>query len=118
MNTISNYCRFIGRLTDTPKIVEFENTNLCTFTLAVSEYRKEKNGEKKKSINFFDFEAWDSGGATIEKYCEKGDIIDLVASARNNSWTDKNGNKRFSTKFRVKEFKLFNSTHEKQGQPS
>jgi len=27
--------------------VEFENTNLCTFTLAINEYRKEKNGEKK-----------------------------------------------------------------------
>ena len=24
MNTISNYCRFIGRLTDSPKVVEFE----------------------------------------------------------------------------------------------
>jgi len=118
MNTISNYCRFIGRLTGDPKIVEFENTKLCTFTLAISEYRKEKNGEKKKSINFFDFEAWDSGGTTIEKYCEKGDVIDLVASARNNSWTDKNGNKRFSTKFRVKEFKLFNTATEKQEQIS
>ena len=114
MNTISNYCRFIGRLTADPKVVEFDNTSLCTFTLAISEYRKEKNGEKKKSVNFFDFEAWDSGGETIEKYCFKGDIIDLVASARNNSWTDKNGNKRFSTKFRVKEFKLFNSPREKE----
>ncbi len=53
MNTISNYCRFIGRLTADPKIVDFENTTLCTFTLAISEYRKEKNGEKKKSVNFF-----------------------------------------------------------------
>ena len=101
MNTISNYCRFIGRLTDAPKVVAFENTSLCAFTLAVSEYRKEKNGEKK-----------------ISKYCQKGDIIDLVASARNNSWTDKNGNKRFSTKFRVKEFKLFNAEREKQEQLS
>ena len=109
MNTISNYCRFIGKLIDDPKTVEFENTTLCTFTLAVNEYRKEKNGEKKKSVNYFDFEAWDSGGAAINKHCSKGDIIDLVASARNNSWVDKNGNKRHSTKFRVKEFKLFNS---------
>ena len=43
MNTISNYCRFIGRLTTDPKIVVFENTTLCTFTLAISEYRKEKS---------------------------------------------------------------------------
>ncbi len=114
MNTISNYCRFIGRLVDNPKIVEFEYTNLCTFTLAITEYRKEKSGEKKKTVNFFDFEAWDSGGETISRHCFKGDVIDLVASARNNSWVDKSGQKRYSTKFRVSEFKLFNTTKERQ----
>ena len=114
MNTISNYCRFIGRLTEDPKMVEFDNTRLWTFTLAITEYRREKSGEKKKTTNFFDFEAWDSGGDAIGKHCSKGDIIDLVASARNNSWTDKNGNKRFATKFRVKEFKLFNSKPKEQ----
>tara|TARA_R100001244_G_scaffold113874_1_gene84341 strand:+ start:469 stop:777 length:309 start_codon:yes stop_codon:yes gene_type:complete len=97
-----------------PEITSFDKTQLCTFTLAVTEYRKEKDGAKKRNVNFFDFEAWDSGGAAIEKYCGKGDTIDLVASARNNSWVDKDGNKKFSTKFRVKEFKLFNSTEHKQ----
>lgn len=114
MNSITNYCRFIGRLAENPKIANFENTQLCTFTLSVTEYRKERDGTKKKSVNSFEFEAWDSGGAAIEKHCEKGDTIDLVASARNNSWLDKDGNKKLSTKFRVKEFKLFNSTEQKQ----
>jgi single stranded DNA-binding protein len=113
MNTISNYCRFIGRLTADPDLVELDNTELCRFTLAVSEYRKEKgpNGEyrKKKSVNYFDFEAWDSGATTLEKYCKKGDIVDVVTSARNNNWVDKEGNKKFQTRFRVKEFKLFNN---------
>ena len=48
MNSISNYCRFIGRLTEDPKMVEFDNTRLWTFSLAISEYRKEKSGEKKR----------------------------------------------------------------------
>ena len=114
MNTISNYCRFIGKMVNDPKLVEFDATSLCTYTLAINEYRREKNGEKKKTVNYFDFEAWDSGGLAINKHCEKGDIIDLVASARNNSWTDKNGEKRYATKFRVKEFKLFNTTRNKE----
>ena len=118
MNTISNYCRFIGRLVQDPKTVKFENTKLCTFTLAVTEYRREKDGNKKKNVNFFDFEAWDSGGSTIQKHCSKGDIIDLVASARNNSWTDKDGKKRFSTKFRVKEFKLFGNQQKQETEKS
>ena len=112
MNTISNYCRFIGRLTSDPKLIKLESTDLLTFTLAVSEYRREKNGDKKKTVNFLDFEAWDSGATTLNKYCKKGDIVDLVASARNNSWVDKEGNKKFQIRFRVKEFKLFNNNHD------
>ena len=109
MNTISNYCRFIGRLTCDPKLIKLESTDLLTFTLAVSEYRREKNGDKKKTVNFLDFEAWDSGATTLNKYCKKGDIVDLVASARNNSWVDKEGTKKYQIRFRVKEFKLFNN---------
>jgi len=107
-NSISNYCRFIGRLTHDPKLIKLENTDLVTFTLAITEYRREKDGEKKKTTNYFDFEAWDTGASTLGKFCKKGDIVDVVTSARNNSWTDKEGKKKFQTRFRVKEFKLFN----------
>ena len=98
---MSNYCRFIGRLTSDP--VKLENTELCRFTLAISEYRKEKgpNGEyrKKKSVNYFDFEAWDSGATTLKKYCKEGDIVDVVTSARNNNWVDKEGNRNSKPDF-------------------
>ena len=77
----------------------------------MSEYRREKNGDKKKTVSYLDFEAWDSGATTLNKYCKKGDIVDLVASARNNSWVDKEGNKKFQIRFRVKEFKLFNNNY-------
>ena len=112
MNTITNYCRFIGKLVDDPKVVDFETTSLCTLTLAINEYRKEKNGEKKKVVNYFDFEAWDSGGMAIYTHCAKGDLIDLAASARNNSWVDKKGDKRYATKFRVTEFKILSNKKE------
>ena len=72
---------------------------------------KSKNGDKKKTVSYLDFEAWDSGATTLNKYCKKGDIVDLVASARNNSWVDKEGNKKFQIRFRVKEFKLFNNNY-------
>ena len=109
MNSISNYCRFIGRLTADPKLVNLDNTQLVTFTLAINEYRKEKGGDKKKTVNYFDFEAWDSGAVTLGNHCKKGDIVDVVTSAKNKSWTDKDGKKRLQTRFRVKEFKLFNN---------
>jgi len=111
MNSISNYCRFIGRLTKDPKLIELENTSLVNFTLAITEYRKEKGGEKKKTVNYFDFEAWDSGATTLAQLCKEGDVVDVVTAARNHNWTDPQGNKKFQTRFRVKEFKLFNNNY-------
>ena len=65
--------------------------------------------------NYCRFIAWDSGAATLGKYCKKGDIVDVVTSAKNKSWTDREGNKRLQTRFRVKEFKLFNNDNYQKG---
>ena len=122
-NSISNYCRFIGRLVKDPKIIQVEDTHLTNFTLAINEYHKSKENQsekgefvKKKTVNYFDFEALDTGATTIANLCKKGDIIDIVSSARNNHWTDKDGNEQFQTRFRVKEFKLFNQPTKQQEQ--
>ena len=113
-NSISNYCRFIGRLVKDPKIIQVEDTHLTNFTLAINEYHKSKENQsekgefvKKKTVNYFDFEAWDTGAVALHKYCKKGDIIDVVTTARNNNWTASKGNKKFQTQFRVTELKLF-----------
>ena len=107
MNTISNYCRFIGKMVNNPKLVEFDATSLCTFTLAINEYRREKNGEKKKTVNFFDFEAWDSGAETINEFCSKGDVIAVNAAARQQKWTNSKGQDRQKVIFRVQNFRIF-----------
>ena len=56
-----------------------------------------------------DFEAWDTGATTIDRYCKKGDELAVLATARQDKWTDKEGNKRSKIKFRVNRFKLFNN---------
>jgi len=109
MNNITNDCRFLGRLVSDPNLIKTKNdVDLVTFTLAIPEYRKERTGEKKRNVSYFDFEAWDTGATTIAKYTRKGDEIFVHASARPNNWTDKAGRKNYQVKFRVKEFKLFN----------
>ena len=109
MNNITNDCRFLGRMVSDPNLIKTKNdVDLVTFTLAVPEYRRERSGEKKRNVSYFDFEAWDSGATTLAKYTRKGDEIFVHASARPNNWTDKTGRKNYQVKFRVKEFKLFN----------
>jgi len=113
MNSITNYCRFIGTLVEDPELEELETTSVVTFTLAIYEYIKEKGSysggrKKKKIVNYFDFEAWDTGATAIAKLCKKGDMVDIVSSARNNRWKNTETDEDFETRFRVKEFQLFN----------
>ena len=43
-----NKCHFLGKLTHDPETEPFSNTRVCRFVLEVEEYRKDKNGSKKK----------------------------------------------------------------------
>lgn len=104
-----NNCHFIGRLVQDPELTDVNETSVVRFTLAVNEYRKSKDGEKSKKVDYLDFEAWDSGATTIDRYCSKGDEIAVMACARQDKWTDKDGNRRSKIKFRVNKFKLFNN---------
>ena len=104
-----NNCTFVGRLAADPVIKELNNTHLVNFTLAIEEHRRDKDGTKRKRVDFLDFEAWDSGATTIEKYCCKGDQIAVTATASQQSWKDDGGNGRSRINFRVNNFKLFNN---------
>ena len=106
-----NSCTFVGRLVADPKLKEVNNTHLVSFTLAIEEHRKDKDGTKKKRVDFLEFEAWDSGATTIEKYCKKGDFIAVEAIARQQRWTV-GEEKRQKVNFRITNFKIFNSNKE------
>ena len=109
-----NSCHFIGRLVSDPELTDVNETSVVRFTLAINEYRKSKDGEKSKKVDYLDFEAWDSGATTIDRYCSKGDELAVMATARQDKWTDKDGRKRSKIKFRVNKFKLFNNNHNRE----
>tara|TARA_R110000744_G_scaffold3161_2_gene12274 strand:+ start:5870 stop:6199 length:330 start_codon:yes stop_codon:yes gene_type:complete len=102
-----NNCTLIGRFVTDPDIKNVGKTKLVTFSLAVEEYRKDKEGNKKKRVDFFDFEAWDSGAETINELCRKGDVIAVSASARQQKWTNSDNEYRQKVIFRVQNFRVF-----------
>ena len=102
MNNITNDCRFLGRLVSDPNLIRTKNdVDLVTFTLAVPEYRKERTGEKKRNVSYFDFEAWDSAAKTIKQRAQKDDIMVIEAIARNESIKDPD-----TVVFRITNFKI------------
>jgi single stranded DNA-binding protein len=99
-----NNCCFVGKLASDPELREINNTYVVNFCLAVEDYRKDKEGEKHRRVDFLDFEAWDSGATTIAKHFKKGDMLIIESEARQHKWTS-NDQKRQKIIFRVKTFK-------------
>ena len=101
-----NNCTLIGRFVADPVIRDVGKTKLVTFSLAIEGYRKDKEGNKKKRVDFFFFFSWDSGAQTINEFCAKGDIIAVTAAARQQKWTNSNDEHRQKVVFRVQNFRL------------
>jgi len=81
-----NRCHFLGKLIGDPVLTTpYGNTNLVNFTLEVEEYRRDKEGAKKRRTDVLHFEAWDSAATTIHKYAYENDLLAVEAIARNDS---------------------------------
>ncbi len=103
-----NKCIFGGNFVRKPELknVGSKNTAVVNFSLAMNQ-KFVKDGETQNQATFLDFEAWDKRAETIEKYFDKGDYIIVYASAKNESWEDKeSGQKRSRVKFRVDDFEF------------
>lgn len=105
-----NKCIFLGNLTSDPELKTINGANkdvqVVTFRLAMNNsYKNKQTGEIVKQATFLDFEAWDTGAATIAKHFAKGDRMLVESEARVETWEDKEtGQKRSKVKFRVTRF--------------
>jgi single stranded DNA-binding protein len=107
-----NLCLFGGNFVRKPELrkVGTDQVSVVNFSIAVNRKFNARSGEQKKEVTYVDCEAWDSGAETIARNCDKGDYIIIYASAKNESWTDNNNQKRSRVKFRVDRFEFVPGT--------
>lgn len=93
-----NEVTLMGRLTRDPVTSYMQNSNssVTRFTLAVEKDFKAANEEKPKT-NFISCEAWNQKGDFITKYFRQGSMICVKGSIETGSYTDRNGNKVYTT---------------------
>jgi len=98
-----------GRLTtDVQLKTTTSGTSVCGFTIAVN--RKTKGTEQK--TDFINCVAWRLSAEFISKWFQKGSAIMVVGSLQTRSWTDNNGNKRYTTEVIVDEVHFVDSKGE------
>lgn len=96
----------IARLTRDPESRQAGSTSVCQLGLVSSQRIKTKAGEKKEKSTFFDVDAWGQQGQVVQNYFKKGDRIYVEAELEQDSWEDKDGNKRSKLKGRLVSFEF------------
>lgn len=109
-----NRCTFTGRTTKDIEIRYTQGesqTAIGRFSLAV-----ESGYKDKKRTDFFNMTAWGKTAETMEKYVPKGTKILVECEARQNNYTDRNGNKVNAVDFTVLNFEFCESKNASQNE--
>ena len=96
-----NLCVFVGRLTRDPELryTAANRIPVAHFSLAVGR-GSQKDGQEE--TDFFSCTAYDKQAEFAERFLRKGVRIVVTGRMKNNSYTDKNGNKVFGMELSVK----------------
>ena len=101
-----NSVMLIGRPGAEPEVKMFNNSKMTRFRLAVTESKKNANGEWVNDTQWFPIVAWGPAADRVEKNVKKGKRIAIDGALRNNEWTDRNGQRQLSTEIHLNNFIL------------
>jgi single-strand DNA-binding protein len=88
----------IGNLGKDPEIRSLEGgVKVANFSLATTETYKGKNGERVDQTEWHNIVLWRGLAEVAENYLKKGNSIYVEGKIRTRDWTDKDGNKRYTT---------------------
>ena len=70
---------------------------VANFSIATTEGRKNKDGERQEYTEWHRIVAWGRLAEICGEYLSKGKMVFVEGSIRTRSWEDKEGNKRYTT---------------------
>ena len=104
----------MGRLTSDPELKQSQNgTSVTSFNLAVDR-RFSKEGQTKQT-DFITIVAWKQTAEFICKYFGKGQAMLVCGELQTRSWTDNNGNKRYTTEVVASEVTFCEAKNNSEG---
>lgn len=85
----------VGNLGKDPELKYLEgNIARANFSIATSEYHKDKNGNKIEQTEWHNIVVWRSMAESAEKLLKKGTQVYLEGKLQTRQWIDKDGNKK------------------------
>jgi single-strand DNA-binding protein len=93
------------------KVIDSE-TKVAQFSVATSETRTNRNGEKQTLTQWHNIVAWKGLAEIVEKYVHKGSPIYIEGKIITRDWTDKNNVKHYTTEIVAETVQLTGSKPE------
>lgn len=88
----------VGNLGKDPEVRHLEGgASVANFTLATSEYYKDKQGNRVEQTEWHTIVVWRGLADVAEKYLKKGMTVYVEGKIRSRSWDDKDGTKHYKT---------------------
>lgn len=98
MKTSVNKVELNGFLGKDPEYRKLANGNtMMSFCIATDESYKDKNGEWVKNTTWHNVVQWKAPEENVRLLLKKGSRVAVEGKLRNNKYTDKNGDTRYST---------------------
>lgn len=105
-----NKVLLIGRLGQDPeKKSTPSGKTVVKLSLATNEHYTDRSGEKREKTEWHRLVFWEKLANIVAEYCNKGSLIFIEGSLRNNEWQDKDGNKKSITEITVLSLQFLDS---------
>ena len=109
MNTLKNTVSLIGNLGGDPEFKTLEGGNaLARFRVATNDSYKDKKGEWVTTTEWHNVVAWGKTAELTNKLLKKGAEVVLEGKLVNDTYTTKEGEKRYKTEVNLREFMVLN----------
>jgi single-strand DNA-binding protein len=109
MSTLKNSVNLIGNLGQNPEVTNLDKGGkLARFSVATNDRYKDKNGDWKDRTEWHNVIAWGKTAELCSKLLKKGSNVAIKGKLENDSYEDKEGNKRYVTRIQLREFMLVN----------
>lgn len=112
-----NKAILVGRVGNTPELKSLDGGNkVVNFSVATSEYFKDKSGAKQEKTEWHNVVAWGSLAEIIAKNVVKGTQLYIEGKIQNRSYDDKDGVKKYTSEVVASEIKFLGPKKSEDGE--
>lgn len=114
-----NRVMLIGNLGRDPELrYTTSGTAVANFTMATTEQWTDPGGERKEKTEWHRIVLWAKQAEIAGQYLRKGRQVFVEGSLQTREWTDRDGNKRYTTEVRAQRFLMLGRPGERTEQGS